>query len=151
MFASSLTKTAFNWYVNLAPGSIPDWNSMVFQFQNHFSQNDPGVTVSDLTRIQQKLGEPVEDYLKRFKNSRTKCHLNIPEIDFVSIAQDGLAIQFKKRFHGSRFRDFMELNDAVGKYEQILAEESCNGPRFRCFKQVLIPIKPARLAELAEE
>jgi len=32
MFASSLTKTAFNWYVNLAPGSVPDWNSMVSQF-----------------------------------------------------------------------------------------------------------------------
>ncbi|KAK9676969.1 hypothetical protein RND81_11G112900 [Saponaria officinalis] len=52
------------------------------------------------------------------------CHLNLPEGEFIKIAQNGLSIPFRKRFDGSIFRDFIELIECVIKYEQVLLEES---------------------------
>ena len=57
------------------------------QFTNHFARIGPGLTLIDLVRIQQKLGESVEDYLSRFKMANIiRCHVSIPEKEFVQMA-----------------------------------------------------------------
>ena len=56
------------------------------QFTNHL-RTEPGVTLSDLTRIQQNLVEYVEDYLARFKMAKIRCDVSIPEREFVEMAR----------------------------------------------------------------
>ena len=63
---------------------------MQVQFTNHFACTVPGVTLSDLARIQQKLREFVEDYLYRFKMAKIRCHVSIPEREFVRMAKVGM-------------------------------------------------------------
>ena len=35
-FVRSLKENAFDWYIDLAPGSIDSWNQMEREFLNHF-------------------------------------------------------------------------------------------------------------------
>ena len=93
----SLTEIIFWWYTNLPPISIQSWQDMQMQFTNHFARTEPGVTLSDLARIQQKLREFVEDYLSRFKMAKIGCHVSILEREFC------------KRFDGCIFGYFVEL------------------------------------------
>ena len=81
----SLTKTTFWWYTNLPPNSIQSWQDMQV-LTNHFARTEPRVTLSDLVRFQQKLGESIEDYLSRFKMAKVRCHVSIPEKEFVQMA-----------------------------------------------------------------
>lgn len=65
VWKSSLTGQAFTWYVNLPPNYIFTWEDMQNQFQSHFSRTDPGVSMADLAKIRQQVGETTEQYLMR--------------------------------------------------------------------------------------
>ena len=67
---------------------------MQVQITKHFARTEPVVTLSDLARILQKVGESVEDYLSRFKMDKIKCHVSIPQEEFVQMAQDEMLIRF---------------------------------------------------------
>ena len=57
MFPNSLTGQAFKWYSSLLPHSIETWNDMEEKFLNHFAITDLGISMADLARLKQELGE----------------------------------------------------------------------------------------------
>lgn len=75
IFVCSLTGTSFQWYSYLHNYTIHSWEAMVSQFKTHFGSTIFGVTRSDLSEIQQKIGELVRYYLIRFKNTKIICLL----------------------------------------------------------------------------
>ena len=85
---------------------------------------EAGVSIGDLAKITLEKGEPVEDYIARFKNAKIRCHLNLPESELVSIVQKGLSFPFRKKFEGQYFPDFVALSSTVVAYERCLAEAS---------------------------
>lgn len=53
LFANSLTKEAFPWYMNLPPNSINSWYDLESKFHEQFYRTEPDITVADLARVTQ--------------------------------------------------------------------------------------------------
>ena len=79
--------------------------------------------MADLSRLYQREGETAENFLARFKRARNRCHLDIPEREFVKLAMSGLGYRLKKKFVGMEFGDLFELATRATRYEDILNEE----------------------------
>ena len=72
MFPNSLTGQAFKWYSSLPPHSIQNWNDMEENFLNHFARTDLGISMTDLARLKQELGETADQFIMRFKRTRLR-------------------------------------------------------------------------------
>ncbi|GKV12203.1 hypothetical protein SLEP1_g23382 [Rubroshorea leprosula] len=124
LFPSSLTGTALTWYLSLPQNSVFTWRQMEDLFHIQFYRLEPEISMDDLSRLTQRPGESSENYLMRFRKARMKCHVALPEQEFVKLAQNGLDIELRKKFEGMEFRDFFELSYKVARYENLLREES---------------------------
>ncbi|GKU89515.1 hypothetical protein SLEP1_g3644 [Rubroshorea leprosula] len=69
--------------------------------------------MADLSRLIQRPGESSKNYLMRFRKAKMKCHVALPEQEFVKLAQNGLDIELRKKFEGMEFKDFFELSYKV--------------------------------------
>ena len=72
----------------------------------------------------QRNGETADLFISRFKKMRNICKIHLPKTEDVKMAQRGLNIELRKKFHGMEFRDFYELAAKVTEYEELLKEES---------------------------
>ncbi|XP_024199800.1 uncharacterized protein LOC112202998 [Rosa chinensis] len=123
-FENSLTGPAHAWYVNLAPNSIQNWADMERAFHEQFYRVEPEVTIADLAKMYQEAHESAQDFLDRFKAARNKCIVNLGELEFVRIAQQGLNYELRKKYEGVDIRDIFELTTSVARYEAIIREET---------------------------
>lgn len=55
------------------------------------------MTVADLSKIKQMPDETAEQYLSRFKRYRNRCQTNLPEWEFVNVAQNGRSMELSKK------------------------------------------------------
>ncbi|GKV12837.1 hypothetical protein SLEP1_g23931 [Rubroshorea leprosula] len=124
LFPSSLTGTALTWYLSLSQNSVFTWRQIEDLFHIQFYHSEPEISMADLSRLTQRLRESSENYLMRFRKAQMKCHVALPEQEFVKLAQNGLDIELRKKFEGMEFRDFFELSYKVARYENLLREES---------------------------
>lgn len=58
------------------------------------------------------------------KRARNKCHITLPEQEFVRLAQSGLDFELLKKIEGMEFRDLYELSTRVTRYKYLLKEEA---------------------------
>ncbi|KAF3431907.1 hypothetical protein FNV43_RR26643 [Rhamnella rubrinervis] len=123
LFANSLTGSAFTWFINLPANSIHTWQEMEKKFHEQFYRIEPEVSMADLSRLYQRESETAESFLARFKRARNRCHLDVPEREFVKLAMSGLSYRLKKKFVGMEFGDLFELATRATRYEDILNEE----------------------------
>jgi hypothetical protein len=72
MIPNSLTGQAFKWYSSLPPHSIETWNDMEEKFLNHFARTDLEISMVDLARLKQELGETADQFIMRFKRTRLR-------------------------------------------------------------------------------
>ncbi|CAL9001612.1 unnamed protein product [Prunus brigantina] len=63
------------------------------------------------------------DYLQRFKTCRNWCRTNLPEREFVKMAEEGLEFEYRKKFQGIEFRDMHDLINKLDRYASLLREE----------------------------
>ncbi|GKU89741.1 hypothetical protein SLEP1_g3839 [Rubroshorea leprosula] len=117
LFPSSLTGIALTWYLSLPQNSVFTWRQMEDLFHIQFYHSEPKISMADLSRLTQRPGESSENYLMRFRKAGMKCHVALPEQEFMKLAQNGLDIEME-------FRDFFELSYKVARYENLLREES---------------------------
>ena len=93
------------------------------QLQAKFFRTEPEVTMVDLSKFKQRQGESVEQYIDRFKKLKNRCHVYMPEIEIIRLAQNGLDYELRKKFEGMMYRDLFELSSRETSYEAILREE----------------------------
>ncbi|CAL2276216.1 unnamed protein product [Prunus armeniaca] len=67
--------------------------------------------------------ESPRDYLQQFKTCRNWCRTNLPEREFVKMAEEGLEFEYRKKFQGIEFRDMHDLMNKVDRYASLLKEE----------------------------
>jgi hypothetical protein len=71
LFSLSLTGTAFAWYATLPPNSILSWGGELEQkFHDHFFSGDYELDLVDLVALQQGKDESVNEYIRRFRDTR---------------------------------------------------------------------------------
>jgi hypothetical protein len=71
LFSLSLTGTAFSWFSSLSPNSIDSWEKLEHKFYDHFYSPENELKLSDLTLVRQGHDESVNDYIRRFKDTKT--------------------------------------------------------------------------------
>ncbi|XP_060668110.1 uncharacterized protein LOC132799683 [Ziziphus jujuba] len=86
LFANSLTGSAFSWYINLQLNSNHTWQELERKFHEQFYRIEPEISMADLSCLRQMEGESVENFIARFKRTRIRCRLDIPEREFVKLA-----------------------------------------------------------------
>lgn len=124
LFSNSLTGQAFTWYTNVPSNSINCWAEMEEKIQTHFSQANLRVLMVDLAKMKQQPGETIKQFITRFKKENSWCLSDLPEIEFVKLAQDGLNFNLRKKFIGITFFNLFKLFERATQYETILREEN---------------------------
>jgi hypothetical protein len=111
MFPNSLTGQAFKWYSSLPPHSIETWNDMEEKFLNHFARTNLGISMADLARLKQELGETADQFIMRFKRTRLRCQTQLPESEHIRFVVNGLNFELRKKFEGVNLYDLFDLAD----------------------------------------
>ena len=62
-FVPSLKGNAFDWYIDLQPESIDNWEQLEREFLNRFYSTRRMVGMMELTNTKQQKDEPVVDYI----------------------------------------------------------------------------------------
>jgi len=76
----------------------------------------------DLVKLKQYPGETLKQYLDRFKDARRKCWSRISEKEFVTIAQQDLEWELRKKFKRMEFKDIYELGVRASRYKSLFRE-----------------------------
>jgi hypothetical protein len=91
LFSLSTTDTAFSWFSSLLPNSIDSSEQLERKFHNHFYGPKNELNFLDLTSIRQGHDESVNDYIRRFRDTKNRCfNLTIRENNMADLAFNGL-------------------------------------------------------------
>jgi hypothetical protein len=71
-FPLTLSGISFSWFSALAPGSILTWTHLEQRFHDHFYSGENELKLSHLTSVKQQHDESVVDYIKRFRDKKSK-------------------------------------------------------------------------------
>lgn len=77
-FSKSLEGCTFSWYASLALGSVFGWSDLSTRFMKKFFAVDERVTVVDLGREKQRLGEELLDCIRRYRGISLSCSRGSP-------------------------------------------------------------------------
>jgi hypothetical protein len=62
LFSSSLSESAFTWFISLQPNSIITWADLEKQFHKHFFAGIHEKKLTDLVKLRQRNDESVESF-----------------------------------------------------------------------------------------
>ncbi|KAA0044977.1 ty3-gypsy retrotransposon protein [Cucumis melo var. makuwa] len=89
-FVRSLKENAFEWYIDLEPEVIDSWEQLEIEFLNHFYRTRRVVSMMELTNTKQRKGEPVIDYINRWRALSLDCKDKLTELSAVEICTQGM-------------------------------------------------------------
>jgi hypothetical protein len=119
LFSLSLTRNAFSWFASLPVNSIRTWEQLEQSFHDHFYSRDNELRLGHLTSVKQKHDEPVTSYIRRFRETKYRCHnLVNSERDLAELAFNGLRSHIKEKLEGYDFIDVAQV------LVRVLAHES---------------------------
>jgi hypothetical protein len=91
LFSLSLIGTAFAWYATLPPNSILSWGELEQKIHDHFFSGDYELDLVDLVALRQGKDESVNDYIRRFRDTRNRCfQIQLAEKQLAGLAFNGL-------------------------------------------------------------
>jgi hypothetical protein len=88
---------AFTWFTTLPANSIQNWRQLETLFHEHFYRGEIKVNVVDLTKIQIKDKESINDYISRFRLMKVRCMTKIPDYELIQMVITGLNYDVRKR------------------------------------------------------
>ena len=88
--------------------------------------------MADLSRLYQRNGKCMEDYIRCFRKLKFKYRVVIPEIEFVKMATRGMNFELHKNVKGMEFKDLYELATIDAWYEKILLVEQEMKNSWKC-------------------
>nr|ABA92245.1 retrotransposon protein, putative, unclassified [Oryza sativa Japonica Group] len=123
LFPLSLTRSAFTCISSLPSNSIKDWADLEKQFHSNFFAGIGELKLSDLVSIQQQEGESAMEYIKRFRNVRSRCYsLSLSDEQLADLAFQGLSTPIRDRFFCHEFDSLAHLMQTVSAHESRLEE-----------------------------
>ena len=72
-FVWSLKENTFEWYTNLEPKVIDNWQQLETEFLNRFYSTRCVVSMKELTNTKQRKGKLVIDYINRWRALSLDC------------------------------------------------------------------------------
>jgi hypothetical protein len=104
LFSLSLTGTTFAWYAALPPNSINSWNELESKFHEHFFAGEYELGLADLASVRQGREESVNDYIRRFRDTRNRCfRIHVAYKELAGLAFNGLLSYLRDKLAGLAF------------------------------------------------
>lgn len=100
---------AFDWYTDLEFESIDNWEQLEGEFLNRFYSTRQIVTMFELTNTKQRKGEPVIDYINRWRAASLDCKDHVTELSAVEMCIQGMHWGLLYILQGIKLRTFEEL------------------------------------------
>ncbi|XP_030964649.1 uncharacterized protein LOC115985896 [Quercus lobata] len=126
-FVCFLKGNAFDWYTNLAPGSIDSWNQMEREFLNCFYSTRRTVSMIELTNSKQWKEEPVIDYIQRWRNLSLNCKDQLSEASAIEMCIQGMNWAISYILQGIKPKTFEELATCAHDMELSIASNGHQG------------------------
>ena len=103
LFSLSLIGTTFSWFSSLAP-NLGSWEQLEQKFKDYFFCKNYELKLSHLTSVKQIRDESVNDYIRRFCDTKNRCFsVNTAEKDLADLAFSNLCSHIKERLEGYDF------------------------------------------------
>ena len=74
LFSSSLSGSAFTWFISLPPNSVITWADLEKQFHKYFFSRVHEKKITDLVKLKQRNDESVESFVQRIREVKNKCY-----------------------------------------------------------------------------
>jgi hypothetical protein len=111
-FPLSLSGIAFSWFSALPPSSILTWAHLEQRFHDLIYSGENEFKLSHLTLVKQQYDESVVDYIKRFRDTKTRCFsLTISNKNLVDLVFNGLHFYAKEKLEGHLFTSVNQVLD----------------------------------------
>nr|XP_025877531.1 uncharacterized protein LOC107279274 [Oryza sativa Japonica Group]ABA94831.1 retrotransposon protein, putative, unclassified [Oryza sativa Japonica Group] len=124
LFPLSLTGSVFTWFLSLPPNSIRGWVDLEKQFHEYFFARIDELKLSDLLLVKQQEGESAMEYIKRFRNIRSRCYsLSLSDEQLADLAFQGLSTPIKDRLFFHEFNSLAHLMKIVSTHERLNKRE----------------------------
>ncbi|XP_038904526.1 uncharacterized protein LOC120090905 [Benincasa hispida] len=108
-FVRTLKGNTFDWYTDLEPEVIDSWEQLEREFLNRFYSTRCTVSMIELTNSKQRKGEPVVDYINRWRALSLDCKDRLTELSTVEMCTQGMHCEFLYILQGIKPRTFEEL------------------------------------------
>ena len=89
-FVRTLKGNTFDWYIDLEPESIDNWEQLKREFPNRFYSTHQIVSMIELTTTKQRKGEPVVDYINHWRALSLDCKDRLTELSAVEMCTQGM-------------------------------------------------------------
>jgi hypothetical protein len=90
LFSLFLTDTVFAWYAARPPNYINSWKELEQKFYKHFFSGEHELELVDLALVRQGPKESVNDYIRRFRDTRNRCfQIHVTEKQLAGLALMG--------------------------------------------------------------
>jgi hypothetical protein len=127
LFSLSLTGTVFSWFSSLSPNSIDYWEQLERKFHDHFYSSKNELKLSDLTSVRQGRDELVNDYIRRFRDTKNQClNLMISKKDTTDLAFNRLCSYLQEKLDGHTFITLPQLQQKASAQESRSKENKDN-------------------------
>lgn len=112
-FSKTLTDRAYTEYADLKPGLAHNWEQLYRRLTLSFFYAKPNITLAELRRTHQYLGEDLDAYVKRFhKKALESCGLELEEV-LVDLCLHGMTKEYKIFLENLSCSSFSRLMEAA--------------------------------------
>jgi len=110
LFSSSLSGTAFSWFISLPPNSVITWADLEKQFHKYFFSRVHEKKITDLVRLRQRNDESVESFVQRLRDVNNKFYsLVLDDRLLADLAFQGLLPHIKDKYASQEFESLSHL------------------------------------------
>src|SRR4051812_43588658 len=117
LFFGTLQGVAFEWFKRLRHGCIKSWNDLERKFLQRFPDCDVEFSSVTLASIKQKEGEPIRDYIERFRRIAGRTRGGLPQRELVEFCRQSLTRNVRQRFGVTPISTWEELTHAGDRAE----------------------------------
>jgi len=110
LFSSSLSGSAFTWFMSLPPNSVITWADLEKQFHKYFFSGVHEKKITDLVKLKQRNDESVESFVQRIREVKNKCYsLVLDDRQLADLVFQGLLPDIRDTYASQEFESLSNL------------------------------------------